>query len=345
MFIGRENILDILDSSLDSNIFLTGEKGIGKSFILKEAIRRNKSKNIFVFVDFERISLSPENFAAEYVCRINEAVTGKYIEFLELSKKDLGKAYDNIDKIRNELEKIKPNQRLLFELAVNFSEVLGREKEKKITVCLDEFWRIKGLDNYSQIKDTISLFEQIAREQLNVNYYATGSAQRLSKQICERLGWKLVSVDNFDRRDIKELIAAKKVKASADEVFKLSQGIPLVADVILEGRDFKKHMLCKKGIVYNYLNTLLQEKLERARGKSQLWIILKKLSSHDMKLADISSKIFRSSPVTKNLLMRLIEVDLIVQEGSLYSFSNKLLREFVKNISSGKEFDNMEDVV
>ncbi|MBW2991996.1 ATP-binding protein [Candidatus Woesearchaeota archaeon] len=345
MFVGRDNILDILDSSVGSNVFLTGEKGFGKSLLLKEVIRRKPKNRVFIYIDFERISLSPENFAIEYVSKISEAVLGKR-DFEEITAKEAGKAYENIEKIRNELEKIKPNQRLLFELAVNFAEVLAGEKGKKIVVCLDEFWKIRALDNYSQIKDAVSLFKSIISSQHNTSYYAAGSAQTLSKQIAGRLGWKIIEVNEFDRRDIKELISVKKLKADADKVYRLSYGIPLVADVILDfGADnFNRKMLCRKGVVYNYLSSLLQEKLGRARGKSQLWVILKKLSFKDMKLAEISSKIYRSSPVTKNLLNRLIEVDLVIQEGSVYSFSNKLLREFVRQIAQGNEYDNFEEV-
>lgn len=327
MLVERDNIMDILESFTGSNLFLTGEKGVGKSTILK-----NIKKT--VYIDLERISLSPENFATEYICKVYEVVSGKKAEFNGLSKKELGKAYDNVDKIRNELEKIKPNQRLLFELAINFPEVLGRELRRNITVCLDEFWKIKELNNYSQIKDAISLFKQIVGEQSNVNYYAAGSAEKLSKDIAGKLGWKVVEVKGFDRRDIKELISVKKSKADADKVFDLSKGIPYVADVIIDTgvENFDKEMLSRKGEIYSYLNSLLSEKLNRARGKSQLWVILKKLSKKDMKLAEIGRKIYRSSPVTKNLLNRLVEVDLVVQEGSVYSFANKLLKEFVHNI-------------
>lgn len=345
MFVGRDNILDILDSSSGSSLFLTGEKGYGKSLILKEAVKKKSKNSVFAYIDLERISLSPENFAREYIEKIYESVFEK-ADFEELSKKELGKAYENVDKIRNELEKIKPNQRMLFELAINFPEVLGRELGKRIVVCLDEFWKIKDLDNYSQIKDSISLFKSIVSGQNNTSYFAAGSAVRLSKEIAGKLGWRTVEVNGFDRRDIKELILAKKVKADADEIFKLSFGIPFCVDVILDFgvSEFRRQLLCKKGVLYNYLNGLLNEGLGRARGKSQLWVILKKLSSKDMKLAEISSKIYRSSPVTKNLLNRLIEVDLVVQEGSLYSFSNKLLKEFVKEIAQGNEFDNFDEV-
>ena len=342
MIVGRDNILDILDSSKDSNLFLTGERGTGKSLILKEAAKRRQKNSVYAFIDFERISLSPENFAVEYIEKITDAAIGKS-SFSELTEKDTGKAFESILKIKNELEKIKPNHRLLFELAINFPEQLSYEISKKITVCADELWKIEELSNYSQIKDSILLLKNIISGQRNVRYYATGSAETLSKHIAETLGWKITEIKNFDRRDIKELAAAKKSKADTEKIFRLSYGMPFVADILLDGKDFNKEMLCKKGMIYSYLNSILNEKLGRARGKSQLWVILKKLSQKEMKLAEISREIYRSSPITKNLLTRLVEVDLITQEGSMYSFANKLLKEFVHNITSGKEYDSFEE--
>ena len=82
----------------------------------------------------------------------------------------------------------------------------------------------------------------------------------------------------------------------------------------------------------NYFDNYLSESLGRARGKSLLWVILKKLSRKEMKLNEVSRSIYRSSAVTKNLLTRLIDVDLIVKDGNVYSFKNKLLRYFVDGI-------------
>jgi len=343
MFVGRDNILEELDSSRDSNLFLTGERGIGKSFILKETAKRRQKNITYVIIDFERISLSPENFAIEYIEKISEAATGK-TKIEDITEKDTGKAYETISKIKNELEKIRPDHKLLVELALNFPEELSKETSKKIIICADEMWKIQELDNYPQIKDAMSIIKNISSTQHNTRYHATGSAETISRQIAQKLGWKTIKAEGFDKRDIKEIASAKKSKADTEKVFKLSYGIPCVAELLLDGKDFSKEMLCKKGTIYNYLNSILNEKLGRARGKSQLWVILKKLSYEDMKLAEISAKIYRSSPVTKTLLSRLIEVDLVIQEGNKYSFSNKLLKQFVQNISAGKEYDSFEDV-
>ena len=62
-----------------------------------------------------------------------------------------------------------------------------------------------------------------------------------------------------------------------------------------------------------------------------------------MKLSEVSKSIYRSSAVTKNLLSRLTAVDLIVKEGSMYSFKNKLLRYFVNKVAYGYLLDELYD--
>lgn len=87
--------------------------------------------------------------------------------------------------------------------------------------------------------------------------------------------------------------------------------------------------------MYNFFNNYLNESLGRARGKSLLWVILKKLSIKDMKLSEASRSIHRSSAVTKNLLSRLAAVDLVTREGNVYTFKNKILKYFINKTSYG----------
>ncbi len=104
-----------------------------------------------------------------------------------------------------------------------------------------------------------------------------------------------------------------------------------------------------EGKLHLFYQTYLEKQLETARGKTLLHSILKVLtekegailsqkSSHSptgleeltrLRLSDIARQIYRSPPVTKNLLVRLIEVNLINHANNTYFIQNKLLRRWL----------------
>jgi len=348
ILVGRDTYLSLLDKP--TNLCIIGEKGIGKTALLKEFIRktREQKQTLPIYVDFEKISLSPEDFCVEFIATIlHQTLGGNYTDYTEIEKlekiKDkLGKGAEIIDKVKNELEKISPNQQLLLELAFKFTEAIGEKNTKKIVLCMDEFWRILDLNNYSRTSDVISLFKNVSSTHSYTNYTITGSAAEITKEIARKLEIKVVELGKFEKRDTKELatgIADKDIEL----IQKLSNGIPYAVSVLTEkyGEEkdvkkiFLKEMLEDKGILYNFYTNYLNESLGRARGKSLLWVILKKLSVKDMKLSEASKAIHRSSAVTKNLLSRLTDVDLIAREGNVYTIKNKLLKYFINKTSYG----------
>lgn len=166
------------------------------------------------------------------------------IDKLEKIKDKLGKGAEAIEKIKNELEKISPNQQLLIELALKFTENIGEKNTKKIVLCMDEFWRILDLNNYSGIRDIISLLKTTTSNHPYTSYIITGSAAELTKEIAKKLEMKTVEIQKLDKRDIKELAAGIPDK-DAETIYKLSTGIPFTASVLTEKygeeKDAKKH--------------------------------------------------------------------------------------------------------
>lgn len=339
VFIGRDSQLNSLERAT-GNLCLIGDKGIGKTTILKEFISRTKGRKA-IYIDFEEISLSPEDFCIEFIGNICHGLfggnPGDYLElsYLEKIKDKLGKGKEIIEKVKNELEKISPDQRLLVELAFDFSEVIGEKIGEKIVLCMDEFWRILDMNNFSKINDIISLIKSSSSAHPYTSYLITGSAVELTKEISKRLDMKIEEIREFDKRDVKELASGIPDK-DVELIYRLSEGLPYAVSVLIEKykgdvkKEFAKDMLDEKGVLHNYLGSYLNESLGRARGKSLLWVILKKLSRREMKLNEVSRAIYRSSAVTKNLLSRLMDVDLVVKEGNVYSVKNRLLRYFIE---------------
>src|SRR3989344_6143754 len=340
------------------NIALLGSRKCGKTLIVKEHLKNVKDA-VPIYIDFEKISLNPENFSVEFVGNIIFHFLKKppveYKKYLllenliksenELKSKN---SFSLIKTIENELLKIKPDQRALVDSAFKFSETLAKENNKKFLIVLDNFESIFDLNNFSQIKDILSI---INLEAENVRYIATSSA--IKQSLASLKKFECYEIKNLERKEsieLSESIIGKNDKAN-EEIFKLSWGHPLINILISnkynELKDVKKsfltELLQKDSSIYDYCYDSLNYYYNRARGQTLLKTILKVVANEELRLSDIAKKIYRSAPVTKSILERLMEVDVIYKKENKFYFSDNVLRIWLKLTSQGYEFDDVPD--
>ena len=350
-----QNNLSLLKSGQHRNIALFGSKGCGKSFLIREFVRRIDD-NAFapVYIELNRLSLSPESFSIEIITNIfawlfkkdykwlSESIS---IEGLKAIKSSLGKnSSEIIDKVVNELEKIKPNQQLLIELGFNFAQAIAEENSKKLVLCIENFDKILELNGFEQVSDA---FSAIKFQQRDVLFVTTSSAIWQFKPTVAKHNFEIIEIGNFSKDETKALVervAGKVINTIVNEIYSLTLGHPAytyyVASRLKEIVDVKKAFLIETlsgdGGIHRHCDSILQSALSRARGKTLLAVILNVLSHNEkLRLTEISKKIFRSAPVTKSLLSRLIEVDLISKSENLYSISDPVLRRFIAYQNSG----------
>jgi len=350
LFSGRAYFLGQLNKNSErgKNTILLGQKYIGKSTILKEFIVKAKDVNS-IYVDFEKISKSPEKFAVEFIGNICFWFLGKrykeYSGFMEietLKKLELKSsgAAAIINDVENELSKIKPDQNLLINKAFSFPQVLSKESGKRIVVCVKEFQEIFSLENYEGIKDVLAIFNECKG---NCVYLATSSEINSVKERLSKC-FDIEEVGYMSKDETGELLGKAGKKADINQVYKLAKGHPLYSLAIADGdaeRKFISEALVKKGAIYNSCRDIFYSSLNRARGKTLLTITLKILAKEDgLRLSEISRRLYRASPVTKNLLARLIDVDLIRLENKRFSISDPILRYWIRNVFDGLEFDH-----
>ena len=365
VFIKRDYYLDLLDKNTNSfkkgdgkNIALLGPRKSGKTSIVREHLKNAKDV-IPVYIDLEKTSLNPENFSVEFIGNIVFSFLRKnlheYKKFLllesllklenELKSKN---AFSIIKTIENELLKIKPGQKLLVENAFKFAEELGKENNKKFLVVLDNFENLLGLNNFSQIKDIISVVNFDAQ---NVSYIATSSAVKESLASLKK--FECYEIKNLDKKEAIELIGniIGENKKASEEIFALGNGHPLITALISkkynETKDVKKafliELLQKNNSIYNYCSDSLSYYYNRARGQTLLKTILKVIANEELRLSDIAKKIYRSAPVTKSIIERLVDVDVIHKKGNKFYFSDNVLGLWLKLTSHGYEFDDIPD--
>ena len=363
VLVKRNYYLDLLDKNTNSfkkgaakNIALLGSRKSGKTSIVKEHLK-NAKDIIPVYIDLEKISLNPENFSIEFIGNIIfyflKRPLREYKSFLLLNhllKIEISKNASSLIKtVENELLKIKPDQKLLVESAFKFSEIWGKENNKKFLIVLDNFENILDLNNFSQVKDILSIINFDAE---NVNYIVTSSAIKQSLALLKK--FECYEIKNLEKNEAAELIKTiieKAEQKTIDDIFSLSHGHPFVTILISkkynETKDAKKafliELLQKNNSIYNYCNDSLNYYYNRARGQTLLKVILKVIANEELRLSEIAKKIYRSAPVTKSIIERLMEVDIIYKKENKFYFSDNVLRLWIKLTSQGYEFDDVPD--
>ena len=335
------------------NIAVLGHRKTGKTLLLKKILNNREKDIIPVYIDLNKTSLSPEHFSIELIGNVlfwsSGADVSEYKNFMDIGyllKKIINKKSSSFLKIiENELLKIKPNQRLVVESAFGFLEDIS--KEKKLLVLLDNFEDILQLNNFSQIKN---ILEIINFNNKNIRYCVASSSISLCKKLLKN--FKIVEIRNFNENEINELFNLKD-RDKINEIFRLTNGNPYLVNVLLNylknnEKDIKKiffnELIVRNSSIYSYCKEILQVSLENARGQTMPRAILKVLANlKEATLTEIANKIYRSAPVTKSIIERLVEVDLISKKDGKYSFENPVLELFVRLTYNGYEFDEVPD--
>ena len=360
----RNYYLDLLDRNTASfrngdgkNIALLGPRKCGKTSILKQHLAAAKDV-VGVFIDLNKTSLNPENFSVEFIGNVIFNFLKKplkdYKKFLllenilktenELKSKN---AFAIVRSIENELQKIKPDQKLLVQNAFGFAKELGKENSKKFLIALDNIESLLDLNNFSQVKDVISLMDLKSE---NARYIAASSAIRES--IAALKGFECYEIKNLERNESIELAESIIGKDKAcEEIWGLSKGHPLVTTIISKKynelksvkKSFLIELLAKDNALYGYCSDSYNYYYNRARGQTLLKTILKIVANEELRLSDIAKRIYRSAPVTKSILERLMDVDVIYKKGNKFYFTDDVLRLWVKLTSQGYDFDDAPD--
>jgi len=209
LFTERKKYSDFFNDN--KHACLLGLRGTGKTLILKSYAKQKKA----AYIDLSRISISPENFAVEYVGSIlhsvSEAPAESFNDHLDIDfltrQKLSNDASDIIKKIENELQKIKPDQALLLKLAFSFPVALS--KDKKFIILLDEFQELLALNNYAQVDDILEIFFEGIKKQ-DIEYKLAGSSINLLKRLLDKR-IPLTELTTFNEKESKEFCAKQPI--------------------------------------------------------------------------------------------------------------------------------------
>lgn len=262
------------------------------------------------------------------------------------------------------------DQRALLDHALELPELLGQILDCYFLVFLDEFPELAPLSNYPQIGQVTDLLRAILQTQERVAYVAAGSAIGMMQAIFYdpasplAVHFRAELLPPFTREDSYALIEKHLretfgpvpegikltlyrwtyghpfyIGALSERIIELAhlQGASLNAETIQQA--FVLETLWQNGRIANLCRFTLEKSLEQARGQTLLQLILQILAAEEggLTLTALARRLRRSTGQTRTLLRRLMEVDLIVQQGDLYDFQDPIMKLWAAYYYQGLE--------
>lgn len=262
------------------------------------------------------------------------------------------------------------NQRALLDRAFELPELLAHTLDRRFMIFLDEFPELAPLSNYPQVGRIMDLLRAVLQTQDRVAYVAAGSAIGMMQAIFYdpvsplAVHFRAELLPPFTRED-SYLLIEKHLGAGmgpVSEGLKLTiyrwtyghpfyigalcerlielvrlQGAPLTAATVEQA--FVLETLWQNGRIANLCRFTLEKSLERARGESLLQLILQILAAEEagLTLTALARRLKRPTGQTRTLLRRLMEVDLVTQQGTLYDFRDPVMKLWAAYYYQGLE--------
>ena len=397
-FTDREHLLSLLSLSRDlllqgvrKNLALSGFRRVGKTLALKEFLRRcqldKKSLVQVAYIDLPRLSFTPETFAIQFLgyqlywfCNPSpeqrpEAFFDPSLQLITVGQLGNQELITYFTRFHHELEKEKPDQHLLLEMAFNAPEVYARAMNRKVMLLLDEFPEILSLNNYPQIRDSLGLFRSVLQSQSHVGYVVAGSMISLMERIFLQadsplfVHFQMETVPPFGRCDSDTLVQKRLEMLSRPvpgevlaAVYQVARGHPFYTyavcmhviesvsllqkplDAATVQEAFTLETLGTNGRIYNLCRYFLEQSLKDVRGDTMPQAILQILGKEPggLPLSEIAVRLKRPSGPIHQVMNWLLDVDLIDQrEDKTYVFRDPVLQIWVAYYYSGVELTGL----
>jgi hypothetical protein len=410
-FTNRQHYLELLGLSktllaegVRKHLALSGFRRVGKTVILKEFLRRHLHEETggterpvaAVYLDLPRLAFTPETFATQYIGSILywllegdtagrttarvplvriEPYFDPAFQLTAVGRWSNSGLSDYLYSFNQELQKEKPNQHLLLEMAFNWPEVWAQALDRHVLLILDEFPDLLVLNNYPQIESVVALFRAVLQSQSRVCYVVAGSMLSLMERIFLRadsplfVHFQLETVSPFGQEDSDDL-ARKRLAPVATTVspevlaaiYQVTRGHPfyiyattmrvvemasllqrpLNSQTVHEA--FVLETVGTTGRIYNLCRYVLENSLQRARGETMPQAVLQVLAreTKGLTLTRLARALKRPTGAIRQVLNWLMEVDLVLQRADkTYVFRDPVLQLWVAYYYAGLELTGM----
>ena len=255
-------------------MLITGQRGVGKTFLLRKILKDLENDILTVFLDISEImgrqngKLSEENVLKELLYEFDKAISINQKSYKKLSdivaseikKVDL-KNYnltDNTNSLNIPLEVIKDNYDALSKFTMELPQkTVDNSQIKGFIIVIDEFQLLKHVENPNAF---FRLIRSYTQKQFNVGYIFTSSVSKSSDIITMINGQTgvfearliQINIDPFTACETKRYIEEKSnnLKFSDDAfeiLYEYTQGIPLYINSLCS--ILPNNMVCDENII------------------------------------------------------------------------------------------------
>ncbi|MEW6103025.1 MAG: ATP-binding protein [bacterium] len=363
MFLGRADVLKTLLKARDellkgkgSLYFISGIKGSGKTTLLKKIAQSINDIDV-IYINIKRLSLSIDLFCIYFIGNIffflakEEGEKASYFN-IKFQKKIIEELNDegiirNLNPFYEELQKQKPDYSLLLKLAFQFPSIISKNLSIPLVLLLDEIQEISFVSNYRI--DPYSLFKKATRDD-GILWILASVKKNLPFE-------NKISLSGFLPEDTENLLLNFS-KSAKERLFEISQGIPYPFFVLLERIEDKDKIdsflvdealsseIEENGRLNNYCEQMMDCAINAARGEGLIRSCLISLARNPhQNLTSISRDIRRSTGVTKSLLSRLMETEIIERKDKGYFIPNNLLNLWINIHYYGKRLELKDPII
>jgi hypothetical protein len=381
LFTDRDDILAALHRNAELiqqgggvNLALVGQRHIGKTMIvqrLADDLYERHSPLVPVYFNVGRNLSVPSVFAIRLLASIGRSFVeadGRQVEQSSgvLNATGLLAVADQTREetivatarqVAREMEKDRPDERLLLETTLSCLEQTGQRTGRKPLVILDEFHSVTQLDSFPRIRDTLGVVGPILSQQIEVGYIVassnTGMVERTVQSATSPLfdQFQVVPVPPFNqtataefcRKSLPDHLLPQEVIA---RMFEFTSGHPFYLNCLTTamrrldrgetGSDvldqaIYEEILTREGRIHQYCQHRVETALAEARGKTTLRSVLLVLAEEGRQtLSQIAAQLKRTPGEVRSYLERLADFDLIGRDGHRYYIADPIIVLWIK---------------
>jgi AAA+ ATPase superfamily predicted ATPase len=252
---------------LPNQLLITGNRGVGKTFLLKKILQDSDENTLTVFVDISKIystnkSVKEEEVLKELLSGIKDALQEKQSIFknfedniMSIVKDVTLHDYDLTDAASIfdiPIPKIKDNYKSLSKFVMELPQKIvdSNDEIKGFIIVFDEFQFLKNVENTEAF---FWLFRSFIQEQSNVCYIFTGSVSRTA-DIIETINGQTgafggrmiqINIEAFSKEETKKYLEQKVsdlrfTSDGFDRFYSCTRGIPAYINTFCNVLDTNK---------------------------------------------------------------------------------------------------------
>lgn len=368
---------DLSNPGINPAYAILGYRRIGKTSILNKVKQELEKKGlIVVYFDVKERLADPESFLTDLETEILSEYAGQ-IGRIQKAKLKVAQArntvahkisdvVNSVDEIGVEIspdgtitpkihfgDSAKQSYANQFRSVFRTADVIAEKSKKRVVLILDEFQDLIKLNEYTGMKDVVSLFRGALQKRGNVSYVISGSRVHMLRDMLEEKVSPLFKhfivefVEGLDEADAKQLFTlvykkrnpadeALSLETKAAEATKLVGGNPFYIILLAQNWDGKVSLdetldeliSAPTGALYIYANYVLAEDLGSAKGGPILRKIVREmaLASSPIEASVISRKVGKSQNYMQFYLQQLMKYDVIkLLERGVYALVDDVL--------------------